>query len=170
MIEGGVSYSETMFVQTTGKLRPVVHNIGFDSTGRFLFQGDDTTREGFANLMATYGIYPEDELPEGRTPLFDAETGAANGAADDTAAAGNGEPPAADGHEAAKGSDADGGADGAADASASGADGTQGDRVGSTGSQGAAVTPAKAAAPDKAKPAAPAAPAAPASEADDGFI
>ena len=169
MIEGGVSYSETVFVQTAGKFRPVVHNIGFDPTGRFLFQGDDVTREGFANLMATYGIFPENELPEGRTPLFDAETGAANGAADDTAAAGNGEPPAADGHEAAKGSDADGGADGAADASASGTNGTQGDNVGSTGGKGAAVTaekPGKAATPAQAKPAATAAPAA----EDDGFI
>lgn len=160
MIEGGVSYSETVFVQTVGKFRPVVHNIGFDPTGRFLFQGDDVTREGFASLMATYGIYPEDELPEGRTPLFDADTGAANGAADDTAAAGNGEPPAADGDEASKGSDADGGANGAADASTSGANGTQGNSVGSKRGQGAAVT---------TPPAAPAAPAAAAS-ADDGFI
>lgn len=140
MIEGGEIYNETVFVQTVGKLRPVIHNIGFDPSGRFAFRGSDEAREHFANLMQSYAIYPEDELPEGRTPIFpQAFTGANDGATTDTAAAGDGEPPAADDQEAAEEPDGDRVGHDAANTPAQDAGGPEGGDVGTTGSQGAAV-------------------------------
>ena len=143
MIEGGDNYEETTFVQTVGELRPVIHNIGFDKSGRFLFKGSDILREQFANLMASYAIYPENDLPEGRSPIFPiAYAGEPDGAAPHPAPEGDRQSATGDDQAPADAADADGGGDAATDTAASGTKRAKGRNVGTSGGDGAAVAPA----------------------------